>query len=121
MYLSIFLDVGTHGCISYDLPFHAKSSLPEPRILPFLQILEKAEAALLEEDITAPDEVNISRIIQSLSKRILGYLKAFKSPPANNFKRQFPQDIFRTSWSFCIFPNFQRGLFVFRDLAFKFN
>ena len=118
MYLSIFLDVGTHGCISYDLPFHAKSSLPEPRILPFLQILGNAEAASYEEDTMAPDEVHISRIIQSFSKGILGYLKSFEPPPANNFDGQLPRDIFRTSGSFLHFSKLQPRLFVFRHFAF---
>ena len=93
-------------------------SLPEPRILQeFLQIKTAAVEALYEEDTTEPDEVNTARIIQSLSKRILGYLKAFQSPPANNFNGQSPRDIFRTSWSvFSMFFQASSGVFLFLDI-----
>lgn len=96
-------------------------SLPEPRILQeFLQIKTAAVKALYEVNITASDEVNQARIIQSLSKRILGYLNAFQSPPANNFNGQSPRDIFRTSWSVfsMFFSSFQRRFFVFRHFSF---
>ena len=93
------------------------SSLPEPRILlEFRHIKAAAVKALYEEDITAPDEVNQARIIQSLSKRILGYLKAFQSPPANNFNGQSPQDIFRTSWPFLLFFQASSGVFLFLEI-----
>lgn len=101
-----------------------RSSWPEPRILDdFHQIdTETRDALELLEDVELggqgqddgidpyKEQAEIARIIQNLSKGILRYLKASESAPAGNFDHQnataqFPQDLFRTSWSF---PHFQK-------------
>ena len=114
------------------------TSWPEPRILDdfhqidtetrdALELLEAVEPGgpehddEIEDDEMDPDkkQVCIARDIQDLSKGILRYLKASESQPASNFDHQnatgqFPQDLFRTSWSFLHVSKLPVLSFVFR-------